>query len=108
MFVRRVTEFAAVVGFIKGAAVIIPGFDITWVGAAVFSVILAVVSGAMEWLAGSMLSPRAHAVRAWVEVVAMLYIAPYFLPGMHITGFAALLAGTVVWLAGLVMPRLWG
>jgi putative membrane protein len=105
------TFLGAIVRFVVSALVLmvvgylVPGFSrLTFTSALIAAVVIAVIGWAVERLFGGRISPYGRGIVGFLVGVAVIYVAQFFVPGMRVTLFGAILASLVIGLIDLFVP----
>lgn len=108
VYLVRFIQYVAVVAVMASLNWVMPGIQMPWVAVLAIPILLSGWAMLLEFIAGTRLSPAAYSATAWSTATVVLYLTQFLLPSTHITVIGALVGGSVVWMIGLVMPRIWG
>lgn len=101
-------RFWLVVTVLYIMAVVVPGFSVSPVTSIFLAVFLTMATSFLEFWLGTRASPRIPGMVAWAMAALLLWIAGRILPGVQVTIWGAILAGGLLWVAGLTFPQIWG
>lgn len=105
------TWIGAVIRFIVSALVllavgyIVPGFTMVgFVNALVAAVIIAVLGYIVEAIFGEKISPQSRGIIGFITSAVVIYAAQYFVAGLSVTIWGALLAALIIGLIDAFIP----
>lgn len=101
-------KFWLTVAAIKATAWMVPGFHVPWLSAMFLAVLITALVAFVETLSGSRYAPYTIGIFAWSTGVLIVYTRQWILPGVDSTWIGAIVAGSVLWALGLVVPKIWG
>ncbi|ASS77133.1 hypothetical protein CIG75_06035 [Tumebacillus algifaecis] len=105
------TILGTIVRFIVSALVLmvvgllVPGFErLSFTSALLAALVIAIIGWVVEAFFGRNISPYGRGIVGFIVSVAVIYVAQWFVPGMHVTLLGAILASLVIGLIDLFIP----
>lgn len=102
---RHIVRFVVAAIVLLIVAALVPGFKIAGFWSALLAaLVIAAIGWVVESLFGPDISPYARGVVGFLVSAAVIYLSQFFVPGMRVTLFGALLGALVIALIDLFVP----
>lgn len=84
---------------------LVPGFRNMGIGTSLLAaIVIAIIDFLVEKLFKIDASPFGRGIVGFIVATAIIYVAQFFVPGMSITLFAAIIAALIIGLLDLILP----
>lgn len=103
--IRALVRFVVSALVLMVVGMLVPGFSrLSFTSALLAAVVIAVIGWAIEAMFGRNISPFGRGIVGFLTSVIVIYVAQWFVPGMHVTILGAILASLVIGLIDLFIP----